>query len=359
MKRKSATPAVELAGLSPGSAVYRGPPRQQEVGIRALRYWPEGYEEFEDLDLAGVAELPAPGRHCWVDLDGIHDVETIRGVCATFGVHPLALEEVLDPDARVKIDDFDESLFVVAKMIMPARDPGPAGPHYTVEQVSLVLTADTLVSFQEREGDVFEPLRKRIRRGNGRVRTMPSDYLLHGVLDALVDGYFVVLEHLDDSLLGLEERVVGPSHDDVVKEIHDRKVELLTLRRLIWPLREVTAELARAEGGLLTAASDPFFRDLHDNVLQVIDQLDAQRDRLSSLLELHLALTSHRTNDVMRVLTVVSTLFIPLTFIVGVYGMNFHHMPELAWSWGYPAVWAVMAGTFVGMAWWLKRLGYL
>ncbi|MED5370244.1 MAG: magnesium/cobalt transporter CorA [Myxococcota bacterium] len=354
-KRKrlsSAKRAAGKRGQAPGTAIYVGEERSHPIQVTVLDYNPEALKEHAHASLDDLSSFRESPSVTWVNLDGVHDVAAVSAVCEAFGVHPLAMEDILNPGTRPKVDDYGDQVFVVAKMVTPSEQG------FEVEQVSMVLGTGWVLTFQEREGDLFDPIRKRIRSGGGRIRRMGSDYLLHSVLDALVDGYFETLVRLDESTAALEDQASEASTGEAAKRVHALKRDLVTLRRLIWPLRAATGELMRS-GELIGEASLPYFRDLQDHVLQVLELMDSYRDRLTGVLELQLAVASGRMNDVMQVLTIVATLFIPLTFIAGIYGMNFQAMPELAWRWGYPAVWGVMLACALGMVAYFRRRGWL
>jgi magnesium transporter len=354
-RRRPAPSRAKKRGHAPGAAIYLGLPREHSVDVSVFTYDPAGYEERHSVSLTALRELRDCGRVSWVNLNGVHDVEAVRHVCETFGVHPVALEDILNPGAHAKVEHYGDLIFVVVKMLTVDDTPD----EFEHEQISLVLGPRWVLTFQEREGDTFDAIRRRIRNGIGRIRSSGSDYLLHAVLDAVVDGYFAGLESLDDSIARLEDQAMDEHNAGTAVHIHEYKGRLLGLRRLVWPLRDAATELIRSEGTLVTTASMPFYRDLNDHIHQVIDAVDAYRDRLTAVLELHLAITSNRMNEIMRVLTIVATLFIPLTFVTGLYGMNFQYMPELAKPWGYPAVLTLMGVMVVGMVVWLRRQRWL
>jgi magnesium transporter len=355
-KRRPAPSRAAKHGKSPGVPIYTGPPREHTVDVSVMDYSNADVTEQHGVSVAALQQLRDSPTVTWVNLNGVHDIEAVRTVCEAFGVHPLAIEDVLNPGTRAKVEDYGDVIFAVTKMLVD-RDDDPGT--LESEQVSIVLGRSWILTFQEREGDIFEPIRKRIRLGPGRIRRMGPDYLLHAVLDTVVDGYFAALEHLDEDIARIEDRAMNEHDASTAVDIHEQKARLLVLRRMAWPLRDAASELIRSEGALVCAETIPFLRDLNDHVQQVLDTIDGCRDRLTAVLELHLAITSNRMNEIMRVLTIVATLFIPVTFISSVYGMNFQHMPELAWPWAYPAVLTVMTGTVVGMVLWLRSQRWL
>jgi magnesium transporter len=351
-RRRKPPNSAAKRGQPPGTPTYVGEDRSAVVEVSVLDYSADHLQELDGASLAELKGCAGASSVTWVNLDGVHEVEQVRTICSAFGVHPLAIEDVLNPSSRVKLEDYGDSLFVVVKMIRLE------GSLVVTEQVAAVLGKGWLLTFQEQPGDVFEPLRRRIRTATGRVRRMGPDYLLHGILDAVVDGTFAALDQLEVETAELED---SPPKDasETIRRVHALRGEISHLRRAVWPLRDVSAELVRSEGQLVGAPCLPFFRDLRDHVLQCADSADALRERLTGVLELELALTSHRMNEVMKTLTVVTSLFIPLSFVAGLYGMNFAHMPELQWDHGYAAVLALMASMVLGMLGWMRHKGWL
>ncbi|MCB9682825.1 MAG: magnesium/cobalt transporter CorA [Alphaproteobacteria bacterium] len=356
--RRAAKKRVKTSGMAPGSAVYTGPERDSDVTIEVIEYGEDAYRAIDAVPPKETRQFTTTPTVSWINVTGVHDAAVIEQVCGALGIHPLAMEDVLHTDTRPKAEDYVDFVFAAAKMIVPCG-PDEDGLIHRVEQVALVLGNSWVVTFQETHGDVFDPLRRRIESGLGRIRRMRADYLAHAILDAIVDGYFEVLERFEEHVAELEDEALLGEATDLPKQVHHLKVELLAFRRLVWPLREAVAELLRLDDDRMSEATRPFFRDLHDHVLQTVDLSDSLRDRLAALLELHLAVTGARTNDVMRVLTVVATIFIPLTFVAGIYGMNFDDMPELHWAWGYPLSLLVMGAIAVVMLAFFRRRGWL
>jgi len=276
----------------------------------------------------------------WINVDATHRVEIVQKLGDCFGIHPLIQEDILNTEQRPKLEDFGDYLYVVLKMLSVNGN----GDGMLAEQVSLILGANFVISFQEegKEGDLFEVVRERLRSGKGKLRKMGADYLLYALLDAIVDGYFVILERLGERIEVLEEELLANPTQLTLQNIHTLKREMIFLRKSVWPLREVISGLQRGESQLISETTGPYLRDVYDHTIQVIDAVESFRDMLAGMLDIYLSSISNRLNEVMKVLTIIATIFIPLTFIVGVYGMNFKSMPELEWRWGYPAVWLVM-----------------
>jgi magnesium transporter len=265
------------------------------------------------------------------------------------------LEDILNTDQRPKMEDFGSYIYIVLKMFYPAEP----GTEFNTEQVSLILGPNYLISFQESEEDVFEAIRERIRNGKGRLRKLGADYLAHAVLDTIVDHYFVVLEKLGEREEDLEEVLTKNPTTRTLQAIHQLKREMIFLRKSVWPLREVISGLERAESPLIQASTGIYLRDIYDHTIQVIDNVETFRDMLSGMIDIYLSSISNRMNEIMKVLTIIATIFIPLTFIVGLYGMNFKYMPELEWPWGYPAVLLLMAAVSGFMLLYFKRKKWL
>jgi len=273
----------------------------------------------------------------WIDIAGLHDTELLAEFGEHFGLHPLVLEDILNTHQRPKLEEYDDYTYIVVRMFTPGKNGEPVH----AEQVSFILGKTFLVTFQEVAGDVFDPVRQRVEQGKGKSRKLGSDYLLYALLDAVVDHYFVVLQSIADRIESIEQSITEAPKDHDLDEIHRIRRELVYLRRYTWPLRDVASALSRSESPLITDETRIYFRDLHDHVIQVIESMENFRDVLASLQDLHMSALGNRTNEVIRVLTIISTIFVPLTFLAGVYGMNFHHFPELDWQHGYAAFWAV------------------
>lgn len=325
------------------------------IEVRWLRYDPAGVEERR---VTRAAQLPplAGAAITWLAVEQVSDVQTLASLSDWLRIHPLAVEDAVNPSTPPKAEAFEDQLYLSLKR---ARLAEGQVAQIELEQISLVLGPGWVLSMQEQPSDVFDALRSRIQVGNGRIRRRGADYLAHALLDVVVDGYFVVLERLEEDVLALEEEVLQVSLEQASREVYRLRGELIALRRVVRPLPGLIAELQRAEGGLLQRETLPYLRDLQDHVRHVTELVDMLWARLGSVLDLHLAMTSHRMNEVMKLLTLVATIFIPLTFIAGIYGMNFSHMPELGWRWGYPVVLLSMLGVGGGMALWFRRRGWL
>ncbi|HEY6873266.1 MAG TPA: magnesium/cobalt transporter CorA [Geobacteraceae bacterium] len=342
-------------GLPPGTLVHIGEKSTREASATVICY---GRDRLEEQEIRGAAEcftFAETAGVTWVNVEGLHDLELIRRLGECQGFHPLMLEDIVSTDQRPKLEDYDDCLFVVLKMLN-TQGTGEVA----TEQISLVVGANYVISFQEGlDGDAFDPVRERIRNGKGRIRTMGADYLAYALIDAVVDGYFGVLEEVGERIEELEEIVVGDPSRETVRTIHGLKREMIMLRKALWPLREVIGALERRESPLISEPVTIYLRDVYDHTIQAIDAVEAYRDILSGLLDIYLSSLSNRMNEIMKFLTIVGTIFIPLTFIAGIYGMNFQDIPEYHWRWGYQICLLVMLAIAVAMLFYFKRKRWL
>jgi magnesium transporter len=318
-----------------------------------------GPDRFEETQCASITEAlaaitdEAPGV-TWIHVAGTHEIEGLQALGARFGLHPLTLEDVVNSGQRPKLENYDDHLFIVMRVIHSAA--AVAG-----EQVSMYLGRSWVLTFEEIPEDAFDLVRERLRRGKGQIRSAGADYLAYSIVDAAVDHFFPVLETLGERIEALEEELVEDPDRRTLEKIHQLKRELLLIRRAAWPQREVISSLGRQESDLVHRETRVFLRDCYDHTIQIMDIVETYRDLASGMMDLYLSSVSHRTNEVMKVLTVIASIFIPLTFIAGIYGMNFNtkasplNMPELNWYWGYPALWLVVIGLAAGMIVYFRR----
>lgn len=326
------------AGLAPGTLVHIGEKKVEKVKYSLIDYDGAKLQEKEMRTIEESFPLKDEPTVTWINMDGIHNVEVIEKIGKYFGIHPLVLEDIVNTGQRPKAEDFEDYVFIVLKMLYYDKQESQV----KAEQVSLILGSNFLISFQEREGDVFNSVRDRIRKAKGRIRQKGSDYLAYALMDAIVDHYFVILEIFGERIESLEEELVSDPIRETLESIHNMKREMIYIRKQVWPLREVIGGLTRGELSLVRDSTVIYLRDVYDHTIQVIDTVESFRDVLSGMLDIYLSTISNRMNEVMKVLTIIATIFIPLTFLAGLYGMNFKHMPELEWHWGYPVVLLVM-----------------
>ena len=302
----------------------------------------------------GFKFVKAPGV-TWLDIDGVHQAELLEAVGVHVGLHPLVVEDIHNTYQRPKVEDYENYLYIVLKMISWNEEM----KEVQAEQVSLILGKNYVISLKEDPGDIFDPVRLRLREGKGRIRKLGVDYLAYSLLDQVVDNYFLVLENLGEQIEDLEDELISNPDASTLQTIHHLKRELIFLRKSVWPLREAISSLERGESPLFQPETLVYLRDVYDHTIQVIDTIETFRDMVSGMLDIYLSSVSNRMNEVMKVLTIIATIFIPLTFIAGVYGMNFVNMPELQWPWGYFVVWGIMVAIAVGMIIYFRRKGWL
>jgi magnesium transporter len=333
------------AGLPPGTLVHIGERKTEKIKITIMDYDETQFQVRETETLEECYPFKDRPTIIWINIDGIHEIETLEKLGDCFALHPLTLEDILNTDQRPKIEDYGEYIFIVLKMLYPDDETG----EILAEQVSLVLGKNFVISFQEKEGDIFNSVRERIRSGKGRVRKMGADYLVYSLLDSIVDNYFIILEKLGERIEFLEEKLIINPVPETINLIHKLKREMIFLRRSVWPLREVIGSIERGESSLIKGSTNIYLRDVYDHTIQVIDTIETFRDILSGMLDIYLSSVSNRLNAVMKVLTIIATIFMPLTFIAGIYGMNFKYMPELEWRLGYPVILLAMVSIGVLM----------
>ena len=339
-------------GLPPGTPVFVGEQKAAKTRIRIMDYNETSVSEDEIEDMAQGLPVRDSSAVTWINVDGIHDAAIIVKIGTVFGIHALTVEDILNTQHRPKIDDYGDYIFIVIKMITFNE----ADEETRIEQVSLILRENLVVSFQEREGDIFDPIRERIRTGKGRVRKMGADYLAYLLVDSVIDYYYTVIEKNGEIIEELEERVVMDPEREILNEIHHLKKEMLILRRSLWPHREVVRSLSRSDSSLVRGSTRVYFNDVYDHAIHIIETVEIFREMLSGMHDTYLTSVSNRMNEVMKVLTIIATIFIPLTFIAGIYGMNFKYMPELSWRWSYFVLWGVnIVLVLVMMVYFKKR----
>ncbi len=342
---------AKKAGLPSETLVYTGDMKDEKIHINVINYDETNFLETRLNDVEACIPYKDRQAVTWINVDGVHDVPMLEKLGDCFGLHRLVMEDILNTDQRPKMEDFGDYFYIVFRML----SSGENGETIS-EQISLVLGTNFVISFQEGvAGDVFNLIRERLKTGKGRIRRMGADYLAYSLLDAVVDNYFIILEKFGDKIELLEAELIENPTQKTVQRIYQLKRELIFLHNAVWPLREVVSSLGKHESPLVREATVPYVRDVYDHVIHVIDSVDIYREMLSGMLDMYLSSVSNRLNQVMKVLTVIATIFMPLTFIAGVYGMNFKYMPELEWYWGYPFVLLIMIGIAFFMLFYFKR----
>ncbi|MFO7966860.1 MAG: magnesium/cobalt transporter CorA [Archaeoglobaceae archaeon] len=348
IKRRS-----KKAGLPPGSLVHVGEKRAEKVTISIIDYDEEHFEERSVEKVEECCSFKDSSSVSWINIVGLHEVDIIDKIGKQFGLHPLIIEDILNTEQRPKIEDYGEYIFIVTKMLFYKEN------EIESEQISIILGPNYVLTFQEREGDVFDAVRTRIKENKGKVRKSDSDYLTYTLIDAVVDNYFLVLEKVGESIEQLEEELLEEPTPETLNTIHNLKRDLIFLRKSVWPLREVINTIYKGESKLIKSSTRVYLRDVYDHTIQVVDVIETFRDTVSGMLDVYLSSVSNRMNEIMKVLTMIATVFIPLTFIAGVYGMNFQYMPELGLKWAYPFVWTVMLAIVVTMFIYFRKKGWL
>lgn len=351
MKQKVVKKRIRKVGLPPGTPVYVGEKKIEKVKISVIDYNETQFLEKEVKSVEEILPLKEKPTVTWINIAGIHEVEAVEKIGRNFDLHPLVIEDIVNTDQRIKMEDFGNYIFVVLKMFFYDENK----KWTKAEQVSLILGSNFVISFQEEESDIFNSIRERIKNGKGRARKLGADYLAYSLLDAIVDHYFIILEKLGERIEDLEDELVTRPEPKILEEIHRLRREMIFLRKSIWPLREIIACLERGETSLIQKSTEIYLRDVYDHTIQVMDAVETYRDMLAGMLETYLSSISNKMNEVMKVLTIIATIFIPLTFIVGIYGMNFKFIPELEWRWGYLIIWIIMIIVAVFMIFYFKR----
>jgi magnesium transporter len=324
-------------------------PHHPSIILELISYNADHYDKFDQLPVDDIIPKLSHDRVSWINLDGLTDLAIIEKLQAHFCFHTLLIEDVLN-DQRPKAEEYDDYLYFTLKMLYRIE-----GSVIDYEQVSFVLGKTYLISFQEKEGDLFDPFRERIRLDQGRVRRKKPDYLLYRLIDIIVDNYYVVLDNIGEQIEEIEEGIHSNSTEHAFKKIQSLKKELIYLRKAVYPLREALSKLVKGETSFVEEENIRYFSDVYDHTVHLIDSLDTYKDLTSSLMDIHINTMNTKMNEVMKLLTIITTIFIPLSFIAGIYGMNFKYMPELTHQYGYPAVLIAMGVVMVGMIYFFKR----
>jgi magnesium transporter len=347
--------SIKRPGSTPGTLVHTGPQKVERTGIQFIDYDSGALQETTVADVRECFALKDTETVSWINIDGLHEVEVVRALGEHFGWHPLMLEDILSVGQRPKMEEYEGYAYIV----LPMMSWNPEHEHVVEEQLSIVLGSNYVVTFQELPGDDFDVVRERLRQARGRLRQRRADYLAYALMDAVVDAYFHVLEKIGDATERLEVEVQTNPREQTIHRLHAIKRELLAVRRAVWPLREMLVTITRSDVGHFSKETRLFARDVHDHAVRLVDTVEVLRDLVADAVELYLSSATFRTNEVVKLLTMMASIFIPLTFLVGVYGMNFDYMPELRVWWAYPLLMGLMLAIAVGMLIWFRRKRWL
>ena len=331
-------------GLPPGTLHVRGEPADLTVPVNIIDYDAAGFDEKQVKDISECLRFRDTGTVTWINVDGLGNPKLIEELGKCFTIHPLILEDIFNTSQRPKMEDLDQYLYLNLKVLTYLD----LSRSIKIEHISMIVGPNFLLSFQEYIGDIFDPVRERIRK-NGRIRKAGPDYLAYSLIDSIVDNYFMVMEKLEEQVENLEEELVSNPTRESLQKINQLKKDMIFLRKSVWPLRELINNLERSESPVIKETTRIYLRDVYDHTVQVIDTLETFRDMVSGMIDIYLSGLSYKMNEIMKVLTLIATIFIPLTFVVGLYGMNFENMPEIEWEYGYYSVLVVMVVMVVGM----------
>ena len=343
-------------GLAPGSLIYTGKVYTEEIKIQVIDYTDDHITELDITDVAELAQFNNSDSVTWINIQGLHDVEVISAIGKLMGLHPLTMEDILDTNQRPKVEEFEDHLYISMKMINHVEDLNKID----IEQVSIIAHKNFVICFQEKPGDVFDDIRTRLRNGKGRARKRGADYLSYMLIDVVIDFYYETLDQVWNKIERLDDLVVRRPDRIELNDIQVIRRDLIQLRRFMYPVRDVVHAISNSQGQFFSDQTLMFVRDSYDHAVQVVENLDTYREILNSVMDLYLSQLSNKMNEVMKVLTVMSSIFIPLTFIAGIYGMNFEHMPELGWAISYPVgFWSLIGVVAVIMIIFMKSRKWL
>ena len=345
-----------MPGQTPAAAaILKTERRAMATRITVIDYDEVNFDEREVEEVEELAPYRETPTVTWINVRGLADIETINRIGDVFSLHPLTVEDIINTRQRPKLEDMVDYVFLSVKEFCYQEK----GDRVTTEQVSIVLGKNFLLSFEEGNDAPFEPVREKLRKYKGRIRKMGTGYLGYRLLDAIVDGYFVILERLGEKVEGLQEKVVTEPNPQVLRTIQTLRTEMARFYRSVWPLREVVGALTRDDLPRIGKETVTYFRDVYDHTVQIIETMETDRDMISGMLDIYVSSVSNKMNEVMKVLTIIATIFIPMTFFAGVYGMNFKHMPEYDQAWAYPAFWLLMVAIAVFMLLLFRRKKWL
>lgn len=353
-RKKSHHQAKNKVGKPPGTLIYTGDITDSTTELSLIKYGPNEHEVHHTHDIDAAFAGIDDSKVNWLNVEALHDTGLIAAIGAKFGLHALVLEDILNIEQMPKVEDFGTYYYVTLKMLS-------INEHQEIDQehMSFILGSNYLISFQEKKGDVLEPVRKRVEAGLGKARNKGADYLLYALIDVVVDNYYYVIENMNDELTEIELKLLDQTKEDLIYVIHENKRNLFMLRKAVTPLRENLRKLSTSENKLIARDNQKYFNDVLDHLNHISQDMETQRDMLSGFVDLYNSNLSNKMNEVMKTLTIIATIFIPLTFIAGIYGMNFQNMPELSWPYGYYAALVVMAILGIGMYIYMKRKDWL
>ncbi|HEX5637247.1 MAG TPA: magnesium/cobalt transporter CorA [Gammaproteobacteria bacterium] len=345
----------DKSGMPPGSLVHVGEVHANQSRITLLSYNKEKFEELAVESISEIIQYRSSQAVTWVNVEGLSNVEVIESIGNLFDVHPLVLEDILNTHQRPKFEDYENYLYIVLKGLIPEQTSFAINS----EQISILIFDNFVFTFKEKVDDMFLPVIQRIKNGKGRFRSLGADYMAHAILDIIVDQNFSIMDSLSETIDAIEEEILTNPTANSLKTMQSVKREIIYMRRYVSPLRELLAALMRSDSRLVQEHTLIYYRDVLDHVLRVSESLDSYRDILSNLLDVYNSSISNKMNEVMKVLTVFASIFIPLTFIVGIYGMNFEYMPELKWRWAYPALWISFVVITVSLLMYFRKKKWL
>ena len=336
-------------GAPPGTIIYTGEDKSDRIKISLIEYNESEFIEQEFYDLSECISHLKPELVKWINVEGVHKTEVLEKIGKLYDIHPLTLEDIAHVDQRPKFEDYDNYVVAIMKMIRFEAK-------VSAEQLSIVLFNNLVISFQEPHGgDAFDIIRNRLRQAKGRIRKCGADYLAYALMDAVVDCYFHAIEKIGDIVENIEEDIIANAGKESLLKLYELKREMIFLRKQVWPMRDMISNMVRSETKLINPSTDIYLRDLQDHVTRIIDTVETYRDLLSGIMDIYLSTNANKMNEVMKVLTIMSSIFIPVTFVAGVYGMNFDDMPELKSPYGYAAIWGVMLTIMIGLIIYFRR----
>ena len=352
---ESLSKTSEKAGLPPGSLIHVGDVLETKSRISLIDYNKEHIDERQIQSIDDISQYKETDSVTWVIVEGLAEVDIVEKIGNMFGIHPLVLEDILHTHQRPKFEEYDDYLYIVLKCLVSEEEKFSVN----YEQISLLVLKNFVFMFKEKADELLYPVLKHIRNTQSRIRNQGSDYLMYTILDTIVDQNFILMDALDDTVTSLEDEVYSDASQNILYAIQRLKREVISIRRNISPIRELLAGLLRSDSDLIHESTHLYLTDVSDHVIHIIESIESYRDVLSGLVEIYISNVSNRMNEVMKVLTVFASIFIPLTFLAGVYGMNFEYMPELKWKWAYPTLWALFIVITIGSLLYFKRKRWL